>query len=421
MKHPLLFLFLAISLCGYAQKNKKRNTVSTPAISYSEAMRQYRFAEAEQQLNAEIANLRKKKADVSEAEAKLRGAQRAKSKMAVTEKICFIDSMVVPRKQLLTCFFLGSESAKVDSYAHQFQRPDSTGSTICLSQLGDVLYFGAPDATGTPQLYASYLDGTDWSSPISLASLGLGNGADTEQNFPFMMSDGQTLYYAAKGAESMGGYDIFMTRYDADEHRFLTPENIGMPFNSPANDYLYVIDEYNNLGWFATDRNQPSDSVCVYTFIPNETRRIYSSEEVSEAQLRSLAQLHSMRDTRTDQEAYKAGVQRLLAVKNSGKEGASAKAADFHFVINDALTYTSLNDFRNSEARKKAQWWIESTADLTRAEQGLQQLRDQYATANSATRTTLASQIVPLEQRVAQLIRDTHQLEKDIRSLEASK
>ena len=32
---------------------------------------------------------------------------------------------------------------------------------------------------------------------------------------------------------------------------YLVPENVGMPFNSPYNDYMYVIDEYNNLGWFA--------------------------------------------------------------------------------------------------------------------------------------------------------------------------
>ena len=34
-----------------------------------------------------------------------------------------------------------------------------------------------------------------------------------------------------------------------------------MPFNSPYNDYMYVIDEYNNLGWFASDRFQPEGKV----------------------------------------------------------------------------------------------------------------------------------------------------------------
>ena len=40
-----------------------------------------------------------------------------------------------------------------------------------------------------------------------------------------------------------------------------------MPFNSPYNDYMYVIDEYNNLGWFASDRYQPEGKgmcICIH-------------------------------------------------------------------------------------------------------------------------------------------------------------
>ncbi|MBQ0049013.1 MAG: hypothetical protein KBT12_02055 [Bacteroidales bacterium] len=413
-----LSLLLCTALCAHAQKSKKRTAApAVPAISYTEAMQQYRFNEAEQALHAEIASLRKKNLDVSEAEAKLRAVQRAKSKIAVTEKICFIDSIVVNKRDLLSTLYLSSESGKVDSFSRQFQRPDSTGCTTFLSQMGDVLIYGAPFANGLPQLYASYLNGKDWTEPVSLTSLGLGFG-DTEQNFPFMMNDGQTLYYAAKCAESLGGYDIFMTRYDAEEHRFLTPENIGMPFNSPANDYLYVVDEFNNIGWFATDRNQPADTVCVYTFIPNETRRIYNIEEVGEAQLRSLAKLNCMSDTRSDLKGYNEGVQRLLAAKNALKKTEAQKQHDFVFVINDARTYTSFADFRSADARKKAEWWKESCDDLERAEQGLQQLRDRYATSNAAARQQLAAQIIPLEQRVAQLIAETKKLEKEIRQME---
>ena len=104
---------------------------------------------------------------------------------------------------------------------------------------------------------------------------GLADEPEDNLNYPFMLSDGQTLYFAAKNEESLGGYDIYMTRYDNDERKYLAPENLGMPFNSPANDYLLVIDEFNNLGGFASDRNQPADSVCLYTFIPNESRRTY--------------------------------------------------------------------------------------------------------------------------------------------------
>ncbi|MFR3186749.1 MAG: hypothetical protein ACLTOV_01045 [Phocaeicola sp.] len=43
---------------------------------------------------------------------------------------------------------------------------------------------------------------------------------------------------------------------------------MGMPFNSPYNDYMYALDDFNNLGWFATDRFQPEGKVCIYVFAP---------------------------------------------------------------------------------------------------------------------------------------------------------
>ena len=66
----------------------------------------------------------------------------------------------------------------------------------------------------------------------------------------------------------MGGYDIYTSTYDKETKRFLTPVNIGMPFNSEADDYMFVIDEYSNTGWFARNRNPPADTVCIYVFVP---------------------------------------------------------------------------------------------------------------------------------------------------------
>lgn len=41
---------------------------------------------------------------------------------------------------------------------------------------------------------------------------------------------------------------------------------------------MYVIDEYNNLGWFASDRFQPEEKVCIYVFIPNSSKQTYNYE-----------------------------------------------------------------------------------------------------------------------------------------------
>ena len=55
-----------------------------------------------------------------------------------------------------------------------------------------------------------------------------------------------------------------------------------MPFNSPANDYMYAIDEFNNIGWFASDRYQPDNKVCIYVFVPNSSKEVYNYESTDE-------------------------------------------------------------------------------------------------------------------------------------------
>lgn len=43
---------------------------------------------------------------------------------------------------------------------------------------------------------------------------------------------------------------------------------------------MYVIDEFNNLGWFASDRYQPEGKVCVYVFIPASSKQVYNYESM---------------------------------------------------------------------------------------------------------------------------------------------
>ncbi len=112
--------------------------------------------------------------------------------------------------------------------------------------MGNKVLYGNQSTDGKMQLYSRIrlLDG--WSEPEPLTSL----NEQGNVNYPFLMSDGITLYYASDGEGSLGGYDIFVTRYDSENSNYLRPDNIGMPFNSPANDYMYAIDESNNIGWF---------------------------------------------------------------------------------------------------------------------------------------------------------------------------
>lgn len=103
-----------------------------------------------------------------------------------------------------------------------------------------------------------------------------------------MLSDGVTVYFASDNESGLGGYDIYITQYNTNTNMYLPPENIGMPYNSPANDYLLVIDDIKGIGYFASDRYMTDGNVCVYTFIPNDEKQIL--RDTTEEYIRHFAQ-----------------------------------------------------------------------------------------------------------------------------------
>lgn len=188
-----------------------------------------------------------------------------------------------------------------------------------------------------------------------------------------------------------------------------------MPFNSKANDYLYLVDEYNQLGWFVTDRGQSADTVCVYCFIPNETRKIYDTSTMGRDTLVALANISSIRDTWTDQEQVKEGLTRLATLRNKSQK---TTKSHFHFIVNDRITYTTISQFRHEESRKLAGKWQKMVEERNQTYEELEGLRRQYSMAKPENKAKLAARILPLEQKYEKLIADVYALEKEIRTFE---
>lgn len=334
-------------------------------------------------------------------------------KLQVTERVTFIDSMLLKKEEVMDMLYLGNENGSVASYAKFFnvKEKDTLDCTLFRSQLGDKIIYAQPDTAAVLHLYASEMIGQKWCEPVLLPGL-----EDTvSHNYPFMLADGTTLYYASKSEEGLGGYDIYMTRWDSDTQRFFKPENIGMPFNSAANDYLYLVDEFNQLGWFVTDRGQGGDTVCVYCFIPNETRRIYDTSTIGRDTLVALANINSIRDTWTDQERVKDALNRLDILRTKSKKSAQSQ---FHFIVNDRITYTNLSQFRNEESRKLANKWLKLVDERNKASEQLEELRKQYSVSRPEKKAELAASILAIEQKYEKLIADVRSMEKEIRIFE---
>lgn len=366
----------------------------------------YRFDEAVENLEEHIYWLDRKNRDTAEAEELMRKFRKGVNMIRGVENVTVIDSFVVDKQHFLDAYKLSPEAGKL-------ALAEDSACTAYINEMDDKSIFAQRDENSNSSLYGSIKMIDKWSRP-SLQK-GLDEGL-SQLNYPFLCSDGSTLYFAAQGEECVGGYDIFITRSDTEENTFLKPDNIGFPFNSPANDYLFALDDFNNLGWFASDRYQPQDKVCVYVFVPNEQKVVYDYEQTDPDKLQSLASLRAIAATQEDEERVRNGRQRLAQVLYGQKE--EQKKGDFSFIVDDHSVYHSLADFRSKEARKLYLEMTQTESDLNSLVKDLRQLRSQFAESDATEKANLTPAILDKEKRTEQLRDQLEQLKIKVRNTE---
>ena len=229
---------------------------------------------------------------------------------------------------------------------------------------------------------ASILDDGTIDNPSAL------NGdfpTDGDCDFPFLMPDGMTLYFASNGEGSLGGYDIFMTRRSDDG--YLQPQNLGMPYNSPYNDYMLAIDEATGAGWFASDRFCEPGKVNIYIFAPSQTRVNYDPDDET---LASKARISSIAATQTSESAKLRA--RIAGIEEGGKQRAT-QPGRFELAVGNGKVYTSLDDFQNRQARLEMAKFLGEQAKLAAQQQRLDDLRERYRTGDK----NVAGQILDAE------------------------
>ena len=345
---------------------------------------------------------------------------RITSMREMTQQITIIDSIVTDKDQLLSQLLLSDETGRILSSSAFWGKGDST--TVFVNEMGNKAYFSQPDDSLKQQLCTSDLLGGEWSKPQWLK--GISEGI-SETAYPFMLADGLTFYFAGKGEESIGGYDIFMTRYDAHNNSFLKPENIGMPFNSEANDYLFAIDEYAHIGYFVSDRRQPEGKACLYIFIPQASRKTYDPIVYTPAEIRGFADISSIADTWGNGEERNAALARYHAISINNMKATNTDAqpddntvASLELVINDAHTYSSARDFRSREAAVLYKQLIEARQQLCLLNEQLEKSRSFYPQAAGAEKKTLQREMLQAEAEVTKLYSRIGTLEKEARNAE---
>lgn len=322
-------------------------------------------------------------------------------------KVMFFDSLVVNKSEFLKYLPVSKEVGTLTINNPNADFANRMGSYQ--NEFGDRRVMAQGDSASS-LLYTQTLVGDQWGKKNAISDFD--PNTYSHQNYPFLASDGVTLYFSACGPESLGKRDIFMSGFDSDNAQWYKPQNCGLPFNSTANDYLLVIDDLDSLGWLVSDRYQPEGKVCIYSFVPTASRQSFDNDGLSDVQLRHYADLRSIRNTWKFGDRKKAVARRdaLLRRINAKLQAAEGMA----FVVNDHWVITSPMQFRNPQSRELYKQVMELKVMIAQTQAKLDAARTAYHNGNRG----VADTIVLMEQQLPQQKADLHTVEQKIRQLE---
>ncbi|MBX2958299.1 MAG: PD40 domain-containing protein [Cyclobacteriaceae bacterium] len=109
------------------------------------------------------------------------------------------------------------------------------------------------DTYGERDLYVSFWNGTSGTIPVNMGGV---INTEYEESSPFLADDLKTLYFASKGHNGYGGYDIFVTRrLDDSWTNWSEPENLGPAVNSTLDDEFFSISSCGGVATFSRQVN----------------------------------------------------------------------------------------------------------------------------------------------------------------------
>jgi len=172
---------------------------------------------------------------------------------------------------------------------------------IFISDSGIVLFSSFGDKkNGDKNIFWTQKDSTGEFLP----SQNIGDIINTpyDEAYPFLKSDGKTLFFCSKGHNTMGGYDIFKSVYDSTQSTWSDPINLDFPINTPYDDILYVVDAKNELAYFSSNRESQENKINVYKIqvdknpVEKATNSLEEIQEIAKLQVTPLADINKNND-----------------------------------------------------------------------------------------------------------------------------
>lgn len=118
-----------------------------------------------------------------------------------------------------------------------------------ISNDGNILVFASdrPGGFGGLDLYLSHKINGDWGPAVNL---GPEINTQFNEDRPFLINNGKTIFFSSQGHDNMGGYDIF--RSDMQPNGLWSkPKNLGYPLNTPDDDIFFMPAADGKSGYYS--------------------------------------------------------------------------------------------------------------------------------------------------------------------------
>lgn len=242
----------------------------------------------------------------------------------------------------------------------------------------DEYFFSAQDTLGVRNIFEIHRADTLWSVPAALPF-----SSPESEAYPLLQ--GNRLFFSSRGLYGAGGYDLYVSERNPVTGEWSVPENLGFPYSSPADDFLFYNTPDGKYSLFASNRDCPPDSVNVYVleYDPVPVR----SPIEDPAALQALAALEPSSDLR-------AGSNRAALSEDRTAEG-------------HASVYKG----------KMAEWRAvrDSIAVQNAALEGL---RSEYAAAPEGQKEEIAAKIVAMESDIPRMQLRLEKTNAELRAIE---
>ncbi len=134
----------------------------------------------------------------------------------------------------------------------------------CISPDGNTIYFSSNRKGGRGGLDIYYVKKDEKGNWGSVQNIGTTINSVYDENFPSLSADGKRLYFASKGHQGIGGYDLFQSFYNEETKSWSQPINLGFPINTPADNTTISFTQDGKTAYMSANRKEGLGKLDIY-------------------------------------------------------------------------------------------------------------------------------------------------------------